>query len=68
MSIIPLVQLTEADLRDKRRMLGIPSEEVVDFGDSFQRIVDDLIDTFMSHKIAIGLAAPQIELQKGLPS
>jgi len=64
MSVVQLVQLAERDLRDKRGMLGTPSEEVVDFGDAFQQVVDDLIETFMAHRIAIGLAAPQIGISK----
>jgi peptide deformylase len=63
MSIISLVQITPDALVDKKPPLRVPSEEVIDFGESFQRIVDDLIETFTAHKIAIGLAAPQIGIQ-----
>jgi peptide deformylase len=37
-----------------------PSKNVADFGPGFQEIVDHLIETFSSHKIAVGLAAPQV--------
>jgi peptide deformylase len=33
---------------------------VTDFAEPFQQVVTDLIDTMNAHKIAIGLAAPQI--------
>lgn len=60
MSILPIVQLDHHEFGKKDTSLRIISQEVVDFGDSFQKIVDDLIETMKHHKIAIGLAAPQV--------
>lgn len=60
MSIIPLVQITKQDISTKGLVLRQQSLEVKDFGYEFQGIVDDLIETLMHHKIAVGLAAPQI--------
>lgn len=63
MSILSLVQLKPREIGSKKPPLGTPCEEVKDFGSEFQRIVDDLVDTFMAHRIAIGLAAPQVGIQ-----
>jgi peptide deformylase len=63
MSIIPLVQLDRAEFENKDVSLRQTSEEVSDFSDAFQKKVDDLLDTFWSHNIAVGLAAPQIGMQ-----
>jgi peptide deformylase len=63
MSILPLVQLNKNEFGKKDVSLRSPSEEVSDFGQSFQKIVEDLVETFLSHKIAVGLAAPQIGIQ-----
>jgi peptide deformylase len=60
MSVLPLLQLSKENFLSKDTTLRLPSDEVNDFGDGFQKIVDDLVDTFKSHKIAVGLAAPQI--------
>lgn len=62
MSILPILQLNRHEFSKKDTSLGVSSKEVVDFGDSFQKIVDDLIETMKHHKIAIGLAAPQVEI------
>lgn len=35
-------------------------DPVVDFGPTLQALVEDLKDTLMHHRIAVGLAAPQI--------
>lgn len=60
MSLITLVQITRDQFGDKSISLRQPNEEVSDFGSDFQKKVDDLLDTFWGHKIAVGLAAPQI--------
>ena len=64
MSILTLVQLNKNEFGKKNTSLRVPSQEVSDFGESFQKIVDDLIETLKYHKIAIGLSAPQV----GIPS
>lgn len=63
MSILPLVQISTEDLSNKENPLKKPCNDVDDFGSDFQKIVDDLIETFWSHRIAVGLAAPQIGIQ-----
>lgn len=60
MSIIPLVQIERQRFGDRSVALRQPTEEVREFGEDFQQQVSDLLDTFWAHKIAIGLAAPQI--------
>lgn len=60
MSILPILQLNRHEFSKKDTSLRVPSQEVVDFGESFQRMVDDLIETMKHHKIAIGLSAPQV--------
>jgi peptide deformylase len=60
MSILPLVQLEKEKFKTKDTALREESKEVDDFGEVFQKIIDDLIETFHHHKIAVGLAAPQI--------
>ena len=60
MSILPILQLNRHEFSKKDTSLRVPSQEVIDFGESFQKIVDDLIETMKHHKIAIGLAAPQV--------
>lgn len=63
MGILPILQLNRHEFSKKDTSLRVSSQEVVDFGDSFQKIVDDLIETMKHHKIAIGLAAPQVGIQ-----
>lgn len=60
MSIVELTQITKNELSNKKHLLRTPCDAVIDFGANFQNIVDNLLDTFLSHKIAVGLAAPQI--------
>lgn len=60
MTTIPLVQLGRDNFMSKDTPLRRPSKNVEDFGPEFQKVVDDLIETFLSHKIAVGLAAPQV--------
>jgi peptide deformylase len=63
MSVLPLVQLKPKEIGSKKHPLRTLCGEVKDFGPEFQKIVDDLVDTFLGHKIAIGLAAPQVGIQ-----
>src|SRR5437762_10345259 len=63
MSIVPLVQLNKNNFYDKMTNLRSPSAIVSDFGSQFQTIVENLEETFFAHKIAVGLAAPQIGIQ-----
>jgi peptide deformylase len=37
-----------------------PAKAVTDFGLEFQRFVDGLVETLLSHRVAIALAAPQV--------
>lgn len=60
MSILPILQLNRHEFSKKDTSLRVPSQEVADFGETFQKIVDDLIETMKHHNIAIGLAAPQV--------
>lgn len=60
MTVLPLVQLGRENFMEKGTPLRRPSEGVAHFGPEFQKIVDDLVETFLSHKIAVGLAAPQV--------
>lgn len=63
MSILPLVQLKLEEIGSKEPPLRVACEEVLDFGPVFQEIVNDLVETFIAHKIAIGLAAPQVGIR-----
>lgn len=60
MSIRQIIQLERPNFSKTETTLRCRCEEVTDFGGSFQEQVDDLIETLLSHKIAVGLAAPQI--------
>ncbi len=60
MSIRPIIQLERPNFSTKETSLRCKCKEVTDFGSSFQKQVEDLIETLLSHKIAVGLAAPQI--------
>jgi peptide deformylase len=60
MSIRPLVQIEQKDFKVEDIDLRKPCQEVTDFGEDFQKSVEDLVETFWSHKIAVGLAANQI--------
>lgn len=63
MSILPIMQLNRHEFSKKDSSLKVQSQEVVDFGESLQKIIDDLIETMKHHKIAIGLSAPQVGIQ-----
>ena len=60
MKRLNIIQLNREDFGKKNPFLNSPSNEVNDFGKDFQEIVDSLIETMKSHKIAIGLSAPQV--------
>jgi len=61
-SVLSILQLDRHEFSKKDTSLRVSSKEVIDFGESFQKKVDDLIETMKHHKIAIGLAAPQVEI------
>jgi peptide deformylase len=63
MSTLPLVQLAREEFEGKAVSLRTAGETVHDFNEPFQKIVNDLLETFWSHKIAVGLAAPQVGIQ-----
>lgn len=60
MTILPLIQLERANHFNTETALRQPTKDVVDFGPECQWIVDDLVNTLLVHRIAVGLAAPQI--------
>lgn len=60
MSVLPIIQLNRNEFNKNNISLRVQNQEVSDFGESFQKTVDDLIETLKHHKIAIGLAAPQV--------
>ena len=60
MAVQPLVQLKPEEFSSRDTLLRRPSRVVVDFGPHLQGLITDLIDTLLTHRIAIGLAAPQI--------
>jgi peptide deformylase len=64
MSKLKVIQLTGDNIYSKETSLRKPSELVTDFGKDFQDEVDTLLETFYSWKIAIGLSAPQVGIQK----
>lgn len=64
MSILNIIQLEKAEIFNKETKLRSPSEDVSDFGPEFQLQLEDVIDTFYSWKIAVGLSAPQVGIMK----
>lgn len=61
MSVLSLIQLSREQFEDKHTPLRSVSDEVLDLDTpQFQRDLVDLVETFKSHRIAVGLAAPQI--------
>jgi peptide deformylase len=60
MSIRTLVQLEKHQFRDEYISLRVASEPVTSFNSEVHAAIADLIDTLKSHKIAVGLAGPQI--------
>lgn len=59
---MPIRQLVQCDMRSKSvpEILRQRCPDVSEFGARLHSLVSDLIDTLKHHKIAIGLAAPQI--------
>lgn len=64
MTLRALVQLDKKDFFRRDVSLRSPVAAVTDFGYEFQQLVDDLIETLNHHQIAVGLAAPQINIGK----
>lgn len=66
MTVRPIVFMTPDDLDQGRppaeSVLGRAGAVVTEFGASTQALVDDLLDTMFAHPVAIGLAAPQIDV------
>jgi peptide deformylase len=60
MTTRPLVQVSADGLFGDHAVLRRPTKDVTDFGVELERAIAALKGTLMSHKIAIGLAAPQI--------
>ncbi|NNV53873.1 peptide deformylase [Limnovirga soli] len=64
MSKLQVIQLSGDNIYTKETSLRQASSVVTLFDDDFQKEVDNLIETFYSWKIAVGLSAPQVGLQK----
>lgn len=64
MSKLQVIQLDSDNIYSKDTTLRVPSATVTDFGSEFQSEVETLLETFYSWKIAIGLSAPQVGIQK----
>ena len=64
MNKLEVIQLTGDNIYSKETSLRQASATVTDFGDEFQKEVDTLLETFYSWKIAVGLSAPQVGIQK----
>ncbi len=64
MSKLQVIQLTGDNIYSKETTLRQASATVTDFGDDFQKEIDSLLETFYSWKIAVGLSAPQVGIQK----
>lgn len=64
MSKLQVIQLIGDNIYNKETSLRRPSATVTDFGDEFQKEVDSLLETFYGWKIAVGLSAPQVGIQK----
>jgi len=60
---LPLVQLQTGDFFTKDTSLREPCKLVTEFNDSLKKDMAALLATFHSHKIAVGLAAPQVGIQ-----
>lgn len=64
MSVLKIIQLSNESIYTKETTLRQKSEPVIDFGEVFQKQVDDLLDTFYNWKIAVGISGPQVGIQK----
>ncbi len=63
MSIRKIIQLKREDFSSRETSLRKPSVFVEKFDDELRSKIKDLVDTFETHEIAVGLAAPQIGIQ-----
>jgi len=64
MGKLQVIQLEADNIYSTETSLRQPSAVVTDFGKEFQAEVDDLLETFYGWKIAIGISAPQVGIQK----
>ena len=60
MSVLPIIQLEKKDFTKKGTIIRQTSQQVSDFGDNFQKFIDELVDTLKDSPISIGLSAPQV--------
>lgn len=60
MSVVPIIQLDKHTVGDSTSPVRLLCDDVTDFGTGTQQLINDLIDTMFAHKIAVGLAAPQL--------
>jgi peptide deformylase len=58
MAILPIVYIPDPRLRE-------PVQNIQEFGDDLQRLIDDMFDT-MHHARGVGLAAPQVGIAKNI--
>jgi peptide deformylase len=63
MSTLPIVQLKREEFQGRDTSLRLACNDVTEFGAEFQHVVDDIVETFKRHRIAVGLAAPQVGIQ-----
>ena len=63
MSVRKIIQLKRSEFLDGKNSLRQTSHPVEEFNDELRSKIRDLVDTFESHQIAVGLAAPQIGIQ-----
>jgi len=65
MSILKVIQLEPNNLTDKDTILRKESQPVLDFSSTDAEIeIENLLETFYSWKIAVGLSAPQVGVLK----
>lgn len=60
MSVKPIVQVESSQHFNPQIGLRAQANPVESFDSELRTVADDLLDTLMAHKIAVGLAAPQI--------
>ena len=60
MSVLPIIQLEKTDFTKKGTIVRQTSQQVSDFGDDFQKFIDELVETLKDSPISIGLSAPQV--------
>lgn len=64
MSKLQIIQLAGDNIYNKETSLRQPSAIVTEFDEVFQQELDNMLETFYSWKIAVGLSAPQVGIQK----